>query len=141
MIEEFRDPCTRRDGGRSMGSFFFCEERGMVALMSTRIGRAAAKRTSLGAESRGGCRGKVLARQWRAAGYALLASAVITACSSACRVTEFDAWSTADHIVIRLGHQHPERTITDPVRIAQIAVFAQAHADGWGSPWYGTPVG
>jgi hypothetical protein len=32
-------------------------------------------------------------------------------------------------------------TITDPARLAKIVAFARAHADGWGNPWYGTPVG
>jgi len=79
--------------------------------------------------------------QWRRAHLALLSGALMTGCSPACHVTEFDTWSAADHIVIRLGHQRPDRTITDRQRIARIAAFAQAHADGWRSPWYGTPVG
>jgi hypothetical protein len=77
----------------------------------------------------------------RTAPIALVVCVLITGCSPACHSTEFDEWSTADHIDIRLGNQPPQRTITDPVLIAKIATFAQAHADGWGNPWYGTPVG
>ena len=67
------------------------------------------------------------------------------------RVSGDAAWQVAPGIAAR-DHACPStcrrswaathgRTITDRVRIAQIAAFAQAHADGWGSPWYGTPVG
>jgi hypothetical protein len=77
----------------------------------------------------------------RTAHIVLTACVLIAGCSPACHVTEFDGWSTADHIDIRLGNQRPQRTITDPSLIAKIATFAQAHADDWGSPWYGTPIG
>src|SRR4051812_33087167 len=34
-----------------------------------------------------------------------LAGALMTGCSPACHATEFDTWSVADHIVIRIGQQ------------------------------------
>lgn len=68
----------------------------------------------------------------RTAHIALGACVLVAGCSPACHVTEFDGWSTADHIDIRLENQPPQRTITDPVLIAKVATFAQAHADGWG---------
>ncbi|MDB6101213.1 MAG: hypothetical protein JWO52_1212 [Gammaproteobacteria bacterium] len=65
----------------------------------------------------------------------------LTSCSSGCHDTEFETWNRADHIVVAVGTNKNHHTITDPARIAKIVAFARAHAEGWGNPWYGTPVG
>jgi hypothetical protein len=65
----------------------------------------------------------------------------LTSCSSGCHDTEFETWNRANHIEVTVGTHQNHHTITDPARIAKIVDFARVHADGWGNPWYGTPVG
>jgi hypothetical protein len=72
---------------------------------------------------------------------ALVVLVGLTSCSSGCHDTEFETWNRANHIVVAVGTNQNHNTIADPARIAKILAFARAHADGWGNPWYGTPVG
>jgi hypothetical protein len=52
----------------------------------------------------------------------------------------FSDWSAADHIVIKRLSNTTLKIITDRTVIARVAAFAEAHKNGWGVPWVGTPV-
>jgi hypothetical protein len=53
---------------------------------------------------------------------------------------QFERLRSANRVRVRDNSDHELRTITDSETIAALVRFAEAHADGWGVPWYGAPV-
>jgi hypothetical protein len=52
----------------------------------------------------------------------------------------FERLRSADRVRVRDNGDHELRSITDRATVAALVQFAEAHADGWGVPWYGAPV-
>lgn len=67
-----------------------------------------------------------------------------TACSlrwlTPCPNMRFERLRTADRVVVRSDTNKALRTISDPASISLLVAFAEAHANRWGTPWYGPPV-
>jgi hypothetical protein len=70
---------------------------------------------------------------------ALWATVAQVACGGGRHLT-FEHLKDAERVEVRTNHDRLVRKVEDAVVMADARAFILAHADGWETPWYGTPV-